>query len=293
MRLPTAGKIHVKDCTTNPTECGVLDPNTLQCCLPPADDGKWVFPAGTVMVKNFMFPDASRPSGYKLVETRLFVRMDHVVQVQGVNTEWVGYGYQWDDAQTDATIIGSLVDGSDIGVSAMFQVMPTVGAATQPIKWDYPSRIDCLTCHTSTTPTTIPTGGYTIGPETIQMNRVATGDTMNQIDKFAALGMFETAPGKPYKAALVAPYPDNRDRPRQQRRSISGRARTCTRTVPSAIARTANGVGSTFATTCRSRARPCAMPCRQRRPGRARSNASHAKGLDALRHVAAYARSER
>ena len=207
MRLPTTGKIHVKDCAANPMECGVLDPNTLECCLPPADDGKWVFPAGTVMVKNFMFADASRPSGYKLVETRLFVRMDHVVQLQGVNTEWVGYGYQWDDAQTDATIVGSLVDGSDIGVSAMFQVMPTAGAATQPITWNYPSRIDCITCHTSTTPMTMPTSGYTIGPETIQMNRVAAGDTMNQIDKLAALGMFETAPGKPYKEALVAPYP--------------------------------------------------------------------------------------
>jgi hypothetical protein len=208
MRLPTAGKIHVKDCAKNPTECGVLDPNTLECCLPPADDGKWVFPAGTVMVKNFMFPDASRPSGYKLVETRLFVRMDHVVQEQGVNTEWVGYGYQWDDAQTDATIVGSLVDGSDIGVSAMFHVMPTMGAATQSITWDYPSRNDCITCHTPITPTTTtPSAGYTLGPETIQMNRVATGDTMNQIDKLAALGMFETAPGKPYKAPLVAPYP--------------------------------------------------------------------------------------
>jgi mono/diheme cytochrome c family protein len=29
---------------------------------------------------------------------------------------------------------------------------------------------------------------------------------MNQIDKFAGLGMFEAAPAKPYKTALVAPY---------------------------------------------------------------------------------------
>jgi hypothetical protein len=207
MRLPTGAKIHVKDCATNPTECKVLDPNTLQCCAPVADDGKWVFPAGTVMVKNFMFPDASRPSGYKLVETRLLVRMDHVVLLQGVKTEWVGYGYQWDDAQTDATIVGSLVDGSDIGVSAMFNVKPSAGAATQSITWDYPSRNDCITCHMPITPATTPTSGYTLGLETIQMNRTATGDTMNQIDKLAALSLFETVPGKPYKAALVAPYP--------------------------------------------------------------------------------------
>jgi hypothetical protein len=208
MRLPAGGKIHVKDCAKNPMECCVPDMSGVGTgCLPPADDGKWVFPVGTVLVKNFFFPDASRPSGYKLVETRLLVRMDKVVLVQGVKTEWVGYGYQWDDTQTDATIIGTLVDGSDIGVSAMFNVTPMKGAAPKSIKWDYPSRIDCLTCHMPITPATTPTSGYSIGPETVQLNRIATGDTMNQIDKFAALSMFETAPAKPYKAALVAPYP--------------------------------------------------------------------------------------
>jgi hypothetical protein len=206
MRLPDSGlKIHVKDCVTNPAECCVIDLNSGNC-LPPADDGKWVFPAGTVMVKNFMFPDASRPSGYKLVETRLFVHLDQPQTFEGLQTQWIGYGYQWDDAQTDATIIGGLVDGSDTGVSAMFSVVPTMGAATQSITWKYPSRNDCLTCHTAITPLSF-SGGFTLGPETIQMNRVATGDTMNQIDKFAALGMFETAPTKPYLTALVAPYP--------------------------------------------------------------------------------------
>ena len=225
MRLPTGGKIHVKDCAQNPTECGVLDPATFKCCLPPADDGKWVFPAGTVMVKNFMFPDASRPSGYKLIETRLFVHMDHVVQVEGVKTEWVGYGYQWDDAQMDATIIGGLVGGSDTGVSATFHVAPTAGAAPQPLTWDYPSRIDCITCHMPITPATTPVSGYTLGPETAQMNRVAAGDTMNQIDKLAALGVFETAPVKPYKAALVAPYPGQSGSP-SQTATLEQRARS-------------------------------------------------------------------
>jgi hypothetical protein len=210
MRLPTGGKIHVKDCTANPAECCVHDQNAVgmgTACLPPADDGKWVLPAGTVLVKNFMFPDASRPSGYKLVETRLFIHLAKTEQLQGVSTDWVGYGYQWDDAQTEATVIGTLVDGSDIGNSGTFHVTPTMGATMQTITWDYPSRNDCITCHTPITPTTTPVSGYSIGPETIQMNRVAAGDTMNQIDKFAALGMFETAPSKPYKAALVAPYP--------------------------------------------------------------------------------------
>ena len=203
MRLPNGGKIHVKDCTANPMSCCVVNPNTFKGCLPPADDGKWEFPVGTVMVKNFMFPDASQPSGYKIVETRLFIHLDHKVQVSGTDTNWVGYGYQWDDAQTNATIIGGLADGSDIDIRAMFNVTPTKGAAPQAINWIYPSRLDCITCHTAITPS----GGGTLGPETMQMNRIVTGDTMNQIDKLAALGMFETPPAKPYHAALVAPYP--------------------------------------------------------------------------------------
>jgi hypothetical protein len=55
-------------------------------------------------------------------------------------------------------------------------------------------------------PQTTPTSGYSLGPETIQMNRVVAGDTMNQIDKLNALGLFETPPSKPYKAALLLPY---------------------------------------------------------------------------------------
>jgi hypothetical protein len=206
MRLPTGGKIHVRDCVANPAECCVLNPLTLTGCLPPADDGKWVFPAGTVLVKNFFFPDTSRPSGMKLVETRLFVHLDKTVDVEGKMTEWVGYGYQWDDAQTDATIVGTLVPGSDSDVSATFNVKPTAGGATQQIKWSYPSRLDCVTCHMPITPKSNPAGG-SIGPETIQMNRTVMGETMNQIDKFTTMNLFEKAPTKPYKAALVAPYP--------------------------------------------------------------------------------------
>lgn len=210
MKLPTGGKIHVKDCAKNPAECQVNDPATGKCCAPTADDGKWVFPVGTVLVKNFAFPDASRPSGYKVVETRLLIRLDHTEDVEGVKTDWIGYGYKWDDAQTDATIIGNLStgfdDGSDTGVTAKFNVKPTASAATQEITWSYPSRLDCITCHMPITPKTTPTSGYSIGPETIQMNRVVAGDAMNQIDKFAAANMFDVAPSKPYKAALVAPY---------------------------------------------------------------------------------------
>jgi hypothetical protein len=185
----------------------VVDPFTGGYSLPAADEGKWAFPVGTVMVKNFMFPDTSRPTKYKVVETRLLVHFDHLVEIEGKMTEWVGYGYQWNDAQTDATIIGVRgVDGSDIGVTATFNV---TGGATPTVTWNYPSRLDCITCHMPITPPTMPSGGFTIGPETMQMNRVAAADmaTMtNQIDKFAAMNMFDATLTKPYKTALVPPY---------------------------------------------------------------------------------------
>ncbi|MES1177049.1 MAG: hypothetical protein ABUL62_22195 [Myxococcales bacterium] len=65
------------------------------------------------------------------------------------------------------------------------------------MSWHYPSQKDCLNCHNTA-------GGSTLGPETAQLNRVV--GTANQIDQLAALSLFETAPTKPYKAALVAPY---------------------------------------------------------------------------------------
>jgi hypothetical protein len=160
--LPSGGKIHVRDCVLNAGDC----PSGL------ADDGRWVFPVGTVMIKIFMFDG-------KLVETRLFMHLDA--------DNWIGYSYQWDEAQTDAAI------NSPDRISVMFNT------GTRTVPWNYPSQDDCLTCHNQA-------GGSTIGPETAQMNRVVGG--MNQIDKFTSLGLFETPPSMPYKPALVTPYPN-------------------------------------------------------------------------------------
>jgi len=199
MRIPAGKTIHVKDCVKNPMECCVKD--GLGGCLPPADDGKWILPVGTVMVKNFMFADTSQASGVKFVETRLFVHMDRVDPVS--MSDWAGYAYQWNDAQTDATITSSSDPTMDVRSAVAFHVQPSAGAAIQSVNWHYPSRADCILCHKAITPT----GGSTLGLETVQMNRIARGDTTNQIDKLAMLGLFDAAPAKPYNAALVAPYP--------------------------------------------------------------------------------------
>ena len=106
-----AAKIHVKNCATTPAEC----PQGA------ADDGKWVLPVGTVMVKSFLFDG-------KLVETRLFVHFDAAT--------WVGYSYEWNEAQTDATIV------ADERVEVAFNT------GQRTVTWHLPSRMDCMTCHT-------------------------------------------------------------------------------------------------------------------------------------------------
>ncbi len=159
--LPAGGKIHVRNCAANMADC----PDGVQ------DDGRWDFPVGTVMIKIFMFDQT-------LVETRLLMHLDAA--------DWVGYSYEWNEAQTDATIV------SADRMSVMFNT------GTRTVPWNYPSQEDCLTCHNAA-------AGFTLGPETAQLNRSVGGK--NQLDTFAALGLFDAPLAMPYKTALVTPYP--------------------------------------------------------------------------------------
>ena len=161
--LPAGGKIHVKDCTANPDECR----------RGPADTGNTHLPVGSVMFKSFMFDN-------KLVETRLLVHTDAY--------NWYGYSYQWNEAQTEATIV------PDARAEAMFNT----GADAGVVDWHYPSRTDCSDCHTQQ-------AGGTLGPQTNQMNRTVGG--MNQIARWEAMGLFDAPVPKPYQTPLATPYP--------------------------------------------------------------------------------------
>jgi cytochrome c551/c552 len=178
--LPAGGKIHVKNCDG--------DAGTSAECTSPmgvasgtADDGKWLFPVGTVMIKNFIFDG-------KLVETRLFMHVDTATAaliMDGYGSEWVGYNYQWNEEQTEATIVPNA------------RTPVAFNTGTRTVNWVYPSFSDCIGCHSPAV--------ATLGPETAQMNRTVNG--ANQIDTFVGMGLFDsTAPTKPYTAALVEPY---------------------------------------------------------------------------------------
>lgn len=121
--------------------------------------GEWSFPRGTVLIKQFEWPG-------RRLETRLLV-------VDGTGS---GYGvtYKWRADGSDADL---LADGLSEDLSGR--------------KWSYPSREDCLKCHTIN-------AGFVLGPKTRQLNRTSsypsTGRTDNQLRTWGYLGMLRPAP---------------------------------------------------------------------------------------------------
>ena len=119
-------------------------------------DGDFDFPNGTVTVKTFSL------AGQK-IETRLLVRHSDGL--------WAGYSYEWRADQTDADLLPA--GKSKVVVSQT---------------WQYPSRGECMTCHTAT-------ANRTLGPELAQLNRTFAyprGVTANQVETLAGLGYFTT-----------------------------------------------------------------------------------------------------
>lgn len=135
-------------------------------------DGAFAPPAGSVLVQHFRL-------GGTLVETRLL--MHHP------GGEWVGYSYEWNAAQTDA----SLLAGAKV-------------AAVAGQDWIFPSRAECLRCHTSA-------AGFSLGLETAQLNHdftyPGTGRTANQLATLDAIVLFDAPLGDPAaEPALADPY---------------------------------------------------------------------------------------
>jgi uncharacterized repeat protein (TIGR03806 family) len=154
LRIPDGAKIHAVDCATEPDLCA--DPGGGGEGL---DDGHWDLPIGTVLVKNFSIEG-------KHIETRLLMRRN--------TRTWKGFSYEWNDEGSEASL---LPEGKD----------KPVGTGTQV--WHYPSRGECLECHTQY-------AGRSLGPNTRQLNAdYAYADgTMNQVAKFTDLGLFDAAP---------------------------------------------------------------------------------------------------
>ena len=171
LALPEGARIHVKDCAREPATC---QPRAAGGTF--ADDGHFDLPPGTVLVKSFLI-------GGKRIETRLLVRFDAAT--------WEGYSYEWNDEQTDARVFPDTVGG--------VKRMVATPAGTQP--WFFPSRSECLQCHTEA-------AGISLGLETAQLDmdlRYPSGITSNQLATLENIGLFDAPLARPARGRLATP----------------------------------------------------------------------------------------
>jgi len=137
------------------------------------DKASWNFPDGTVLVKTFSLPLTGRTTEtLSRIETRLMTRH---------RGEWYGYSYQWNQEQTDAVLVESAGKHVDFSVADEKDA-----SATRKQSWYYPSRSDCMVCHSRA-------ASYVLGLSVLQTNRnVAHGNgEVSQLDFFQSLGLFQ------------------------------------------------------------------------------------------------------
>lgn len=124
-------------------------------------DGAWSFPAGQVWIKHFdLETERGNAATKKPVETRFLVRT-----ASGA----YGLSYRWRADGSDADLVGSS------GLHEDFTITTAGGNVTQT--WIYPSRADCLTCHT-------PASNYALSFNTRQLNRGGAlgADQLHELD---------------------------------------------------------------------------------------------------------------
>jgi hypothetical protein len=172
--LPDGKQIHVKNCKTDTAACRPVAMGGT-----PDDDGHFDFPDGSVLVKSFSL------FGQR-VETRLLVRFNR--------DTWVGYSYEWNEQQTDATVLPDSI----VGVPRTIKD-PANAQRTQ--EWYYPSRAECLRCH-------VDAAGYSLGPELLQLNTdfvYPSGVRANQLATLEAIGVFDAPLPRPLPTAMPLP----------------------------------------------------------------------------------------
>lgn len=145
------------------------------------EGGGWKFPEETVLVKSFALDlEAGNPKSRQWVETRFMLLEQN---------EWVGYSYRWNDAQTEAYLVEAKGQDRDYKIKDA-----RAPGGTRKQTWHYPSRAECMTCHSRA-------AQFVLGVTTVQMNREHdyAGVKANQLRTLEHIGVFTQKADKPGK----------------------------------------------------------------------------------------------
>ncbi|AGA26759.1 PQQ-dependent sugar dehydrogenase [Singulisphaera acidiphila] len=175
------------------------------------DSGRgWEFPDHTALVQSLSLErEPGNAESRFRVETRVMLRQ------QG---EWAGYSYRWNEEQTDATLV------TKNGEDAEFAVGGPESQAGARQKWRFPSRSECMACHSRA-------AGFVLGLTGSQLNREHEYDGIrdNQIRALDHIGLFSKALPKAPKDldTLIDPRDPTQDLERRARTYLQVNCSVC------------------------------------------------------------------
>jgi uncharacterized repeat protein (TIGR03806 family) len=167
-----------------------------------SSSGPWNFTNGAVLVQTLSLErEVGQPASRQRIETRLLTRQ---------NGQWAGYSYRWDESQSDATLVSAK------GEEREFAIQDHRGPASSRRQvWRYPSRTECLTCHSRA-------ANFVLGVTEPQMNKMHDYVRMsdNQLRALQHAGLFSGSRSNALNdlPKLVDPYDPNQ--------SLDARARS-------------------------------------------------------------------
>jgi uncharacterized repeat protein (TIGR03806 family) len=186
-----------------------------------SDASSWAYPDGMVAVQTLSLDrEQGNPRSRAPIETRILVKQDD---------HWMGYTYLWNDARTEATLVGP--NGTEHTLTI---TDPAAPGGTRRQTWRVPGRTECMFCHSRA-------AGFVLGLNTSQMNKDHdySGVVDNQIRALDHIGIFKTPLTTSTESLprFIDPYDEKAD--------LNDRARTYLH-VNCSICHVSDGGGNSF-----------------------------------------------
>jgi uncharacterized repeat protein (TIGR03806 family) len=152
-----------------------------------AEGSAWTFPTDSVLVRTLSLEmHRGDPASRRRIETQ-------ILHYDGI--DWMPYTYQWNDEQTDASLVGAT------GTENTFEIMdPEATGGKRAQTWRFAGRAECQRCHNRWS-------GPALAFNTPQLNKDLDlgGKSHSQIDLFAQIGLLEQPVAAENRPKLASP----------------------------------------------------------------------------------------